>query len=102
MGRAVVANDSLVVLTRMYLTTYAMNAPTQVLDRILLSSPLRTDNVYITDGAPKTIINVLENDSRLVDYKITAINRSKSAASVVSKFERVVSAALLTSASSRP
>ena len=77
MGRAVVVDDSLVALTTMYLSTYAIDAPTQVVDRILLSNPLRPDTVYIDGGATKTIINVLENDSRLVDYKITAIKRDE-------------------------
>lgn len=76
LGRAAVSNQSLVVLTRLSLSTYAINAPTQVIDRVLLSNPLRPDSVYITDGAPTTIIPVLENDSRLVDYRITAIKRS--------------------------
>jgi hypothetical protein len=75
MGRAIVVGDTLVALTSMYLATYSMEAPTLVVDRILLSNPLRPDSVYITGGAQKTIINVLENDSRLTDYKITAIKR---------------------------
>ena len=77
MGRAVVAGDSLVALTAMYLSTYSIDAPAQVVDRILLSNPLRPDTVFINGGATKTIINVLENDSRFVDYKITAIKRDE-------------------------
>ncbi|MCY2982729.1 MAG: beta-propeller domain-containing protein [Planctomycetota bacterium] len=73
MGRAVVVGDSLVALTTMYLSTYSIDAPTQVVDRILLSNPLRPDWVQINSAAKKTVIDVLENDSRLVDYKITAI-----------------------------
>ncbi len=77
MGRAVVVGDALVALTNMYLSTYTMDEPTKVVDRILVSSPLRPDSVYFIDGARKTIINVLENDSRLVDYWISAIKRAE-------------------------
>ncbi len=81
MGRAVIAGDSLVALTAMYLSTYSIDAPTQVVDRILLSNPLRPDTVVINGGATKTIINVLENDSRFVDYKITEIKRNETTSS---------------------
>ncbi len=77
MGRAVVVGESLVALTRIFLSTYAINAPTNVVDRILLANPLRPDAIYFPDGAPKTIINVLENDFRLEDFKITAIRRGE-------------------------
>ena len=83
MGRAIVAGDTLVAVTNMYLSTYDMSAPTKVVDRILLSNPLRADNYYLTDGSSKTILNVLDNDSRLTDYKITAIRRPNSLAPYV-------------------
>ncbi len=74
LGRAVVVGDTLVALTNMYLSTYATDDPTNVLDRILLSSPLNGDNYTIAPGPQKTILDVLANDSHLADYKITAIN----------------------------
>jgi Beta propeller domain/Dockerin type I domain len=74
MGRAVVVGDTLVALTNMYLSTYATDDPTKVLDRILLSNPLNMDTYSIAPGTQKTILDVLANDSRLVDYKITSIN----------------------------
>ena len=74
MGRAVIVGDTLVALTNMYLSTYAKEDPTKVLDRILLSNPLNGDNYSIAPDTQKTILDVLANDSRLVDLKITAIH----------------------------
>lgn len=74
LGRAVVVGDSLVALTNVYLSTYSKDDPTKVLDRFLLSNPLRMDYVSVVPGTQKTVIDVLGNDSRLVDYKITAVS----------------------------
>ena len=73
MGRAVVVGDSLIALTNLYLSIYSTDDPTKVLDRFLLSNPLQMDYVNVVPGTQKTVIDVLANDSRLDDYKITAV-----------------------------
>ncbi len=77
MGRAVVVGNTLIALSNMSMTTYSLERPTQVLDQILLSNPLQSDYVQIVVDSPKTIIDVLANDSQSSEYTITAIKGSQ-------------------------
>jgi hypothetical protein len=72
MGRAVVVDDTLMALSSSTLSTYSIKNPTEVLDRIFISSPLRPDYLNIEEGTNTTIIDVLANDS-LGSYTLTAI-----------------------------
>ncbi len=77
MGRAVVVGDTLIALSNVSMTTYSLEKPTQILDRILVANPLQSDWVYHTDDSPKTLIDVLVNDSLSSEYTITAIKGSQ-------------------------